>query len=200
LRKLLRTLCAVFPSRKLRWISMYRRFCKPTGPEWAEILREQKLFHAMGEHCSIQTNVIVTDPAYVSLGNNVRLSGCSLFGHDGSVNMLNRAYNIKLDRVGKIDLRDNVFVGHQAVILPGVTIGPNALVAAGSVVTRSVPPNSVVGGVPARVLCSLDDHVERLRSRNTDWPWQPLIEARAGDFDPVMQTELDRLRIEYFFG
>ena len=109
----------------------------------------------MGEQCSINTNVVITDPAYTRFGNNVRLTGCILFGHDGSVNMLNCAYGLKLDRVGKVDIRDNVFVGHGAIVLPGVTIGPNAIVAAGSVVNHDVPPGSIVAGVPALVVGKL---------------------------------------------
>lgn len=45
--------------------------------------------------------------------------------------------------------------------MPGVSIGPNAVVAAGSVVTKSVPPNSVVAGVPARILCSVEEYAEK---------------------------------------
>lgn len=187
-------------ARGLCGMSLYRRLCQPSGMEWAAILRERRWFYAMGEHCSIQTNVIVTDPQYVLLGSNVRLSGCTLFGHDGSMNMINRAYGLTLDSVGKIEIRDNVFVGHQAVVLPGVTIGPNAIVGAGAVVTRDVPPNSVVGGVPAKVICSLDEHVRRLQQRNADCPWMHLIEARTAEFDPGLQAQLDSMRTQHFFG
>jgi acetyltransferase-like isoleucine patch superfamily enzyme len=186
--------------RSDRALAIYRKFCAPSGAEWAAVLRERRFFHAMGDNCSVQTNVIVTDPQYVSLGNNVRLSGCTLFGHDGSVNMINRAYGLNLDSVGKIDIRDNVFIGHQAIVLPGVTIGPNAVVAAGCVVTRDVPPNSLVGGMPAKVICPLDEHVRRLEQRNAEWPWRSLIEQRGAEFDPHMQGQLDVLRIQYFFG
>ncbi len=130
----------------------------------------------------------------------MRLSGCTLFGHDGSVNMLNRAYGCKLDRVGKIDIRDNVFIGHGAIVLPGVTIGPKAIVASGAVVTSDVGENSVVGGVPAKRICSLDDLVERFKSQTEQLPWSELIRNREGDFDPHLEVELRRLRIGYFFG
>lgn len=51
-----------------------------------------------------------------------------------------------------ISIEDGVWVGANATILPGVTVGQGSVVAAGAVVTRDVPPNVVVGGVPARVL------------------------------------------------
>ena len=183
-----------------RAVGFYRKTCSPNGDEWAEFLRLHGSLHAMGTHVSIQTNVTITDPKYVRLGNNVRLSGCVLFGHDGSVNMLNRAFGIKLDRVGKVDILDNVFIGHGAIVLPGVTIGPNAIVAAGAVVSSDVEPDSVYGGVPARRICSLLQLVDKMRRDSDAYPWKPLIAQRRGDFDAAMQPVLDRMRVEAFFS
>ena len=56
---------------------------------------------------------------------------------------------------------DNVFIGTNSTIVGGVRIGPNAIVAAGAVVTMDVPENSVVGGVPARYICSFDEYVDK---------------------------------------
>jgi acetyltransferase-like isoleucine patch superfamily enzyme len=63
--------------------------------------------------------------------------------------MINQAYNIKVDSEGKIDIKDNVFIGHGAIVLGNVTIGPNAVIAAGSVLNKDVFPDEIVGGVPA---------------------------------------------------
>ena len=178
----------------------YRRVCRPDGVDWAAYLKRRGSLYAMGDFCSVQTNVMITDPKYVRLGNNVRLSGCVLFGHDGSVNMLNRAYHCQIDRVGKIDLRDNVFVGHGAIVLPGVTVGPNAIVAAGSVVSRDVPSSSIVAGVPARRVADLDAYVEKMKAQTATLPWASILARRQGDFDPILQVELDRVRIAHFFG
>lgn len=193
--------------RLLRWLAHekglavgpWRRLCGPDGHEWAAYLRRRRVLHAVGQECSIQTSVVFTDPSYVRIGSNVRMSGCTVFGHDGSVNMLNRAYGVRLDHVGKVDIRDNVFVGHAAIILPGVTIGPNAIVAAGAVVTKDVPPNSIVAGVPARVVGPLDAYVERLRRETDALPWADLLKRRTGEFDAALQVELDRARIAHFF-
>jgi acetyltransferase-like isoleucine patch superfamily enzyme len=196
LRALLRYL-AFEHGRAVGW---YRRVCRPDGMEWARFLKRRGVLHAIGEDCSVQTNVTITDPRYVRLGSNVRLSGCVLFGHDGSVNMLRRAFGVVLDSVGPIDVRDDVFIGHQAIVLPGVTIGPRAIVAAGAVVTRDVPPNTIVAGVPAVAVRTLDVHVERLRRATAELPWAHLIAARVGDFDPALQPELDRIREACFFA
>ncbi|OGC94626.1 MAG: hypothetical protein A2W25_09380 [candidate division Zixibacteria bacterium RBG_16_53_22] len=80
--------------------------CLPSGIEWAEMLRERGDFYAMGEHCSIDRNAQIEDRAYIRLGNNVRIADCAVFGHDGAINMINRAYGLSLDSVGKVDIRD----------------------------------------------------------------------------------------------
>jgi maltose O-acetyltransferase len=51
-----------------------------------------------------------------------------------------------------VTVGNNVWVGANCVLLPGITIGDNSLIAAGSVVSRDVPPNEIWGGVPARKL------------------------------------------------
>ena len=65
------------------------------------------------------------------------------------------------DVFGKITVEDNAYIGAAAQIMPGVTIGAGALVAAGSIVTKSVPKGMVVAGNPARVICSVDDYIKR---------------------------------------
>ena len=183
-----------------RAVGLYRRFCRPDGVEWAGWLKRHGRLHGMGERCSIQTTTVFTDPQYVRLGNNVRLSGCTLFGHDGSVNMLNAAFGCQLDNVGKIDIRDNVFIGHNAVVLPGVTIGPNAIVGAGAVVNRDVPPNSIAVGVPAKPVGRLDEYVARLQKRTATLPWIHLIEQRTAANYQQLAPEIDRIRLETFFS
>jgi acetyltransferase-like isoleucine patch superfamily enzyme len=182
-----------------RLSGLYRRLCQPMGQEWAEFVKRHGGLHSMGEGCLVQMNVSFTDPSYVRLGHNVHLSGCTLFGHDGSVNMLNRAYGTNLDSVGQVDIRDNVFVGHQAIIMPGVTIGPNAIVAAGSVVTRDVPEGVVVGGVPAKVIGQLDDYRARKAAETAALPWAHLLATRSDVMAPA-DDELNAARVKHFFG
>jgi acetyltransferase-like isoleucine patch superfamily enzyme len=179
---------------------LFRRVFGASGADHAEYLRRHGGLHKMGRDVTIVHGVEITDPAYVSIGNNVCLSRCALIGHDGSIGVLQRAYNVKLDRVGKIDIRDNVFIGYGAIILPGVTIGPNAIVAAGAVVSRDVPEGTVVGGVPAKPIARTEEVVARFANDSRTLPWWDLIEGREGDFDPAIEPELVRKRVQSFYG
>lgn len=78
---------------------------------------------------------------------------------------------------------DNVFIGSNTTILGGVRIGPNAIVAAGSVVTKDVPENSIVGGVPAKVIGSFEDF--RRKRELSDYP----IELRPRKLQTSMELE-----------
>lgn len=175
------------------------KFCKPGGAEYARYLKKHGRFYAVGDNCLIWPYTNIPNPEYVEIGNNVVLTACSIFGHDGVVAMLNRAYNTKLDSVGKVVIKDNVFVGHGAIILPGVTIGPNAIVGAGSVVTKDVSEGTVVGGIPADRIGKTDSLVKRMEEQTRQLPWYPVIKKREGAYDPVLEKELVRQRIQFFF-
>jgi acetyltransferase-like isoleucine patch superfamily enzyme len=181
-----------------RFVGLYRRLCKPVSAEWALYLKRNNVLYQMGDNCIVNANVVFTDPKHVRLGNNVNLTGCTLIGHDGAVNMIKKMTGLSLDSVGKIDILDNVFVGHGTIIMPGVTIGPNAIVAAGSVVTKDVAPNTIVGGVPAKKIGTVDEYVERCKQRTAALPWfgHPLI---AGDYIGPSSDELTKIRCDYFF-
>jgi acetyltransferase-like isoleucine patch superfamily enzyme len=155
-----------------RLAKLYRR-TDPPPDVWAMYLRRHGGFHSIGEGCHISPRAGLFDRAYIRIGNNVWIDDCFIVGHDGTIGMINNAYDVRLDKVGKVDIRDNVAIGIRAAILPGVTIGPNAVVCAGAVVGRDVPPNSVVSGVPAVVVGTLDEMIEDLRQNPPDAsPWR----------------------------
>jgi acetyltransferase-like isoleucine patch superfamily enzyme len=197
-------------NRLIRWLAwehgrfewLYRR-TNPNGYEWAAYLKHRNTFYAQGEDCYILPSALMkeaSNPKFIRLGNNIRIGSATFLCHDGSVHVFNRSLGLQLDRVGKIDVLDNVFIGEGAMILPNVVIGPNAIVAAGAVVSRDVPANTVAAGVPAKPVAKLDDLVERWKKEFESLPWAPLIANRTGEKDEALEPELDRLRTEYFFG
>lgn len=114
----------------------------------------------MGSHNLIASRFWSTEPYLIKIGNYCQLTeGTKIYTHGGALVARDRYPNF--DAFGKVVLGDRVYVGSRAIIMPGVTIGDNVLIAAGSVVTKSIPSNVVVAGNPARYVCSLDEYVER---------------------------------------
>lgn len=117
----------------------------------------------IGEQCEIYKNVrFGTEPYLIRIGNHVRLTDNVRFiTHDGGMWVLRELLqDNRLDLIKPIVIKDNVFVGWGSVILPGVTIGENSIVAAGAVVTKDIPANEVWGGVPARHIKTIDQYIE----------------------------------------
>lgn len=103
----------------------------------------------------------------ITVGNNCQITSNARFFTHGGGNAV-RKNHPNFDCFGKVVLGDFVYVGSNALIMPGVTIGDNVLIAAGSVVTKSVPSNVVVGGNPARIISSIDEYLEHNLKYNLD--------------------------------
>ena len=114
----------------------------------------------IGKNVTISKNAVIDTgyPYLIRIGDNCSIAEhVRLLAHDAAPFKFTGGHA----RLGKIEIKDNCFIGDRSTILPGVTIGPNALVAAGSVVNRDVPPNCCVVGVPARAYCRFDEYIER---------------------------------------
>lgn len=133
----------------------------------ASWLREHGVFHHLGQRVMIMNRKIPLYPELISIGNNVWMaSGVQFITHDVTHYMLNGLdKNVRYqEKIGCIEVGDNVFIGANASIMYDVRIGSNVIVAAGAIVTKDVPDNSVVGGVPARVICTFDEYFEKRKS------------------------------------
>ena len=114
----------------------------------------------IGKGCFISTREWGTEAYLITVGNHVQITRMvSVHTHGGGNSI--RWKEPDFDVFGKVTIEDWAYIGAFSHIMPGVTIGEGALVAAGSIVTKSVPPHSVVGGNPARVICTTEDYYER---------------------------------------
>lgn len=77
----------------------------------------------------------------------------------GGANAVRNLYP-DFDVFGKVVIEDWAYVGAFSQIMPGVTIGEGSIVAAGSIVTKSVPPHTVVGGNPAKIISTTADYLD----------------------------------------
>jgi acetyltransferase-like isoleucine patch superfamily enzyme len=108
----------------------------------------------IGENCVISVLSLGREPYLVSIGNHVDIArGATFHTHDGAAWICSEEIP-DIDIFGPITIEDNCLIGGNSHILPNVRIGKNSIVAAGSVVISDVPPDSIVMGVPARVIGS----------------------------------------------
>lgn len=102
-----------------------------------------------------------SEPFLVTIGNHVTItSGVQFVTHDGGVWVL-REEHPDIDLFGPITIGNNVFIGLNSILLPNIEIGSNSIVGAGSLVNKSIPPDSIWAGVPARPISNIEDYTAK---------------------------------------
>lgn len=119
----------------------------------------------IGKHCSIATRNFGSEPYLITIGDHVQITADVKFFCHGAAWVF-RDKVPDFDFFGKIIIGNNVYVGNNALIMPGVTIGDNVIVGSGSVVTKSVPANCIVGGNPARIIGNINELENKVMKYN----------------------------------
>lgn len=140
--------------RKL--LGLYRRLF------WSTIKRARHQGVEIGESCDIQNVSFGSEPYLIEIGNHVQItSGTKIFTHGGG--WVFREQYPKLDFFGKVRIKNNVYIGNNSMIMPGVTIGNDVIIGAGSIVTKSIPDGKIAAGNPARIVGETKDFVEKIK-------------------------------------
>lgn len=123
-------------------------------------LRESGINIGKGTH--VFSNIVTSEPYLISIGNDCTVStDVSFVTHDASVGVFLGRDN-KSDLCGKITIGNNCFIGNNSILLYGITIPDRTLVAAGSVVTKSIEePGCIIGGNPAKIIGKVDEYLEK---------------------------------------
>lgn len=141
------------------------------GEKYLNYLRNKGI--KIGKYCHIgdpKTILIdTTRPYLVKIGDNVRMNtGFTLLTHDFSTSVITNVYGDFIPSSGKVTIGNNVYFAQKCTVLKGVTIGNNCIVGYGSLVNKDIPDNSVVAGVPAKVICSLDEYYEKRKVKSLE--------------------------------
>lgn len=148
----------------------------------------------MGVGCSILSWKIIGEAYLIEIGDHVQITdGVHIFTHGGGFVL--RQETPDYDSFGKVVIGNNVYIGNNAVIMPGITIGNNVVIGACSVVTRNIPDNVVVGGNPARIINTFDKYREKMlewnlhcKQMNAKEKKRYLLSLPVDDFIKVKQS------------
>ena len=144
IKRIIKTFCKVFLPPK--------RYAKYIGVKF-------------GKNCLIATKNWSSEPYLIEIGDNVQIThNVSVHTHGGG--HVARKQIPNFDMFGKVIIKDGAYIGAYSQIMPGVTIGKGSLVAAGSIVTKSVPDGVIVAGNPAKYVCTVEEYIERNKKYN----------------------------------
>ena len=171
---------------------LWHSFClcfQRGGRARADYIRRKHLYGAMGTGCSIVKRKIPLYANLIRIGNNVHIaSNVSFLTHDVTHRLLNQLdpeHPVR-EHVGCIEVGNNVFIGSGVHILNNTKIGSNVIIGTCSIVTRDIPDNSVIAGVPARVIGRFDDFVAKMRIE----PYPAELEPKAQEASPELAAFL----------
>lgn len=148
----------------------------------------------IGKNCHIYTNRIDIQHGFLlTIGDNVTISHARILTHDGSTKKF-----LGYSRVGRVTIGNDVFIGADAIILPGVTIGNNVIVGAGAVIAKDVEDGVVVVGNPARVVSKTEDFINKNKAMmNEENVWNTHYSVKTQEEKQEMREVLSNQRIGF---
>lgn len=139
-----------------------------SGAKRTKTVQKGKIFNKTGKNVLWQPRKLPSDPNRIRLHNNIQIaSGVTFVNHDIIGYMLNRVdpgFEYSNSR-GCIEVMDNVSIGSNTIIMPNVRIGQNVVIGAGSIVTKDIPSGVVVAGIPAKIIGSFDDFLDKRKEK-----------------------------------
>jgi len=151
-----------------RLYHLIRTILIPGGGKRADYARKHNIYAHVGENVSIQSRFIPVYSELISFGNNVFVArNVDFVTHDVIHAVLNRLPNVSIkdyrfkEHIGCIEVKDNVMIGSNSIILYDTRIGPNVIVGSGTVVTKDLEPGFVYAGVPAKKIGTFNGFMER---------------------------------------
>ena len=121
----------------------------------------------IGENCEFHSSNFGSEPYLIKIGNHVQIAGDVHFWTHGGSWVL-RPKEPLHDYFGKIEIGNNIYIGAGTGILPGIKIEDNVIIAARSVVTKSVPAGYVVAGNPAKIVGTIEEFRNKMCELNTN--------------------------------
>lgn len=124
----------------------------------------------------LDTQIDLSRPFLLEIGNYCKItSGVHILTHDYSRSVIRTKFKKIFNSAKLTKIGDNVFIGIRTIILPGVSIGNNVIIGAGSVISRDIPDNVVVAGNPAKVIMTIDKYYQ---NRNEKYLNEAVIYAQ----------------------
>ena len=153
---------------------------------WWENLR--KMGMQLGKDINLPMSTWIDMPHcfLISIGDKCGFGeGCSILAHDAMPNEY-----INATRIGRVKIHESCHFGMRTVILPGVEIGPRSIVGSNSVVINDIPPETVAGGNPAKVICSLEHYLNKQQALMKELPLFPYKEYSIQYLSPEKLDEM----------
>ena len=141
------------------WIKIYYRFLETKKEKYLQKLINSGL--VMGRNVVIAESIFL-DPSHcylISIGDDCTFApGVRLIAHDASIYL-----HLGYTKIGRIKIGNKCFLGDGVAVLPNVTIGEGSIIGTGSIVIKDVPPGMIAAGNPAKVICSVDDYLNKVK-------------------------------------